>query len=231
MKHNPMADFADRFRRVLIVDDHPLYAEALRAAVAETFPKSRGRVVESLAGALAALAGSEPPDLILYDLRLPDAEGLDGFARLRAAAGEVPVLVISAAAGQDTIDALIAGGAAGFMPKEDSSATLRRAILDVAGGRIFTSCPANERRRADQEEADREEARHRLAALTPQQRRIMAMICDGKPNKQIAFEMSLAEASVKAHITAMLRRLGVQNRTQAALMARRAGGGWDGTSD
>ncbi len=222
MKHNPMAAFAGRFRTALIVDDHPLYAEALRAAVTEACPGCAGRVVPSLAAALAALGEGPAPDLILYDLRLPDADGPEGFARLRAAT-PAPILVISAVASQATIDALMAAGAAGFMPKEDSSETLRRAMLDVAGGRTFTAGPASERGRAERAEAESEEARARLAGLTPQQTRIMAMICDGKANKQIAWEMSLAEASVKAHITALLRRLGVQNRTQAALMARRAG--------
>ncbi len=230
MKHNPMAQFADRLRSVLIVDDHPLYAEALRAAILEMCPGCEGRVVESMARAVEVLEAS-PPDLVLYDLRLPDAEGLEGFRRIRAAAGAVPILVVSAVAGQGTIDELIAAGAAGFMPKEESADTLRDALRAVAEGRTFASHPASERDRQERAEEEREEARDLMAGLTPQQMRILAMIRHGKANKQIAYEMSLAEASVKAHITALLRRLGVQNRTQAALLARRAGDGADAPPD
>ncbi len=223
MKHNPRADFADRFRRVLIVEDHPLYAEALRGALSLCCAGSDVLLSESLADALGRIAGGLAPDLVLFDLRLPDSDGIEGFRRIRDAAPGAAILVVSAAASRATIEDLIEAGAAGFMPKEDSADTLRRAIVEMAGGRVFTSDPPREKDRAESLEAARCEARARVLALTPQQRRILAMICDGKPNKQIAYEMSLAEASVKAHITALLRRLGVQNRTQAALLAGSAG--------
>lgn len=221
MNHNPSADFSERFGTVLIVEDHPLYAEAIREAVSLQCG-GVARVCDSVAAAVGCIEAGLDPDLILLDLRLPDSRGLEGFGRLRAAVPEAAILVVSAVASQKTIDALLAAGAAGFMAKEDSADTLRRAIAEIARGRMFTSSPRPERSRADAEEAGRLDAKERLAALTPQQTRIMAMICDGKPNKQIAYEMSLAEASVKAHITALLRRLGVQNRTQAALLARSA---------
>ena len=223
MKHNSRADFADRFRTVLIVEDHPLYAEALRGALALCCAGSEALLSESLADALGRIGGGLVPDLVLFDLRLPDSDGIEGFRRIRDAAPGAAILVVSAAASRETIEDLLAAGAAGFMPKEDSADTLRRAIVEVAGGRVFTSEPPRELDRAESVEAERSAARERLAALTPQQGRILAMICEGKPNKQIAYEMALAEASVKAHITALLRRLGVQNRTQAALLARCAG--------
>ena len=215
----PHQAVSSMFGHVLIVDDHPLFAEALALAVTDAFASVQTRVVASVARALDVLAEADAPYMILLDLDLPDANGLSGFEQIRAAAPDMPILVVSAWASDETIQDLVHRGAAGFMRKEDSADVLQQAMLEVARGLVFTS----DAPRVAPPDAANDDLAQRLAGLTRQQTRIMHMICDGKPNKQIAYEMSLAEASVKAHVTALLRRLGLRTRTQVAVMARRAG--------
>ena len=204
------------FQHVLIVDDHPLFCDALsltlraRAGVAQV--ESAGR----LDTALKRLEISPNPDLILFDLHLPDVTGIDGLIRLIAAAAGVPVLVVSTLAEDRMVAAVMAAGARGFVPKhaarEDFAAALARLAAGgdwLPDGFVPTQSPAPE-------------ALARLAALTRQQARILHLICEGRLNKQIAFDLSISEATVKAHVTAILRKLGVQSRTQAVVLARGA---------
>ncbi|CAM4002079.1 response regulator [Palleronia rufa] len=204
---------------VLIVDDHPLFAEALALAVEEACDPCRTVIATNVSDALDLLGRDPPHQLILLDLNLPDSEKLSAFDRIRDAAPGLPILVVSAWATEETIARLIAKGAAGFMRKEDSADVLHTAMAHVLNGRVFTSGAP----RVAPQDAEAGDLAERLAGLTRQQARIMKLICDGKPNKQIAYEMSLAEASVKAHVTALLRRLGVRTRTQVAVLARAAG--------
>ena len=225
MKHDPMAGSAGRFRSVMIVDDHPLYGDALGAALRLHFPNCAVLSAGTLHAALSLMEDRGAPDLVLFDLKLPDVDGIGGFRTIRDAAPGTPILVISSLASIPVVRALLDEGAAGFLPKEASCTVLRRALDEIAAGRRFVpddyAAAPEAHGPAEAGGADRA-VQARLAELTPQQTRIMRMICAGKPNKQIAYEMSLAEATVKAHITALLRRLGVQNRTQAAVMAEAA---------
>ena len=214
-------------RSVLVIDDHPLYSDALSMALAHVFPNCAPRTVTTLQAGLDA-AAARAPDLILLDLRLPDVTGISGFRALRAAMPEVPVVVISALTSDEVVGALMRAGAAGFIHKDVSASTLHEALQMVGAGRRYLSpglARAPDAGTADlqqgrpQSQPTARQVRQRLANLTPQQTRIMKLICAGKPNKQIAWELSLAEATVKAHITALLRRLGVRNRTQAAVLA------------
>ncbi len=113
-------------------------------------------------------------------------------------------------------------GAAGFIPKDASHKVLQQALLDIREGRRFLPPGYTPSKRPTRSDLTAQQIAYKIADLTPQQNRIMKLICAGKPNKQIAYELSLAEATVKAHITALLRRLGVNNRTQAAVMVRSA---------
>ncbi|MGX0903617.1 DNA-binding NarL/FixJ family response regulator [Roseovarius sp. MBR-79] len=205
---------------VLIVDDHPLYSDALAAAISLVYPDCEVVQTGSLRETLTRLDAGLSPGLVLFDLRLPDVAGISGFVSLRERLGGAPVLIISALASADLVRALMREGAAGYLPKEASAQELRRAIAQVgAGGRYVPQAltEALETRHDENTEADRA-----LANLTPQQQKIMRLICAGKANKQIAYELSLAEATVKAHITALLNRLGVKNRTQAAVLINNA---------
>jgi DNA-binding NarL/FixJ family response regulator len=203
----------------LVVDDHPLYCEAMAASLSTVFEMQQVHSAYSLSEALLALSEGLVPDLVMLDLRLPDVTGLSGFIKLRQELPDVPILIISADSCDETIQTLMAAGAAGFIPKDAHRTVIAEALERVqVGGKYLPPGFSLQSVPVDSNVVTLHEISQRIADLTPQQGRIMALICAGKPNKQIAYELSLAEATVKAHITALLRRLGVRNRTQAAVL-------------
>jgi len=190
---------------VLIVDDHPLYVDALQLALQPILGRAHTFVAPSLTAAVEVLS-DQRVDLVLLDLMLPDAGGLEGIARVRDLAVGAMVVIVSGRSDPITINLARAMGADGFIAKSSSLAEIQnqlRALL--AGQAIF---PPVER-------AD--EVVDAIAALTPAQARVLAAAATGKLNKQIAHEMNLAESTVKTHMSAILKRLGVTNRTQAIL--------------
>ncbi len=222
---------------VLVADDHPLFRQALAVALATAVPDAR--VIEAGTLAAAARAAAETPDLALItlDLKMPGAVGYSGIALLHAERPGVPILVVSAAANASAADEARAFGAVGFLRKDADlaqiEAAIRRAIdpaLSDAGaignagdtlaisasgptlGPILGSAPNPV-----------ESVRSTVAGLTPTQLKVLLAVLEGKLNKQIAFDLGMSEATVKAHMTAIMRKLDVQNRTQAALAARSLG--------
>ena len=207
-------------RKVLIVEDHPLFAEALELTLKSRFGLRDARRVGTLSAALAAVAErDEAPDTVLFDLGLPDATGVEGLARLRAAAPLARILVVTSLTDPRLVGAALASGADGVLTKDAPRERIGEALRAVwAGERVIppsVSAP-------DGAEGEAAEAARKLAALTPQQARILELVCAGMLNKQIAYELDIAETTVKAHISAILRKLGVQSRTQAVLAARKA---------
>ncbi len=202
---------------VLIVDDHPLYSDAMAQALHSTLEACEIRTAPALAQTFEVLDAGFEPDLVMFDLKLPDVKGISGFEKLRDRVPDAKVLVISSLASYELVQSLLQRGAMGFLPKHASVATLKFAVGEVISGRSYVP---NEYRQVDPK-TDAEfcayQANPELSTLTPQQIKVLKLICVGKQNKQIAYELSLAEATVKAHITALLRRLGVKNRTQAVL--------------
>lgn len=210
------------FSSVLIVDDHPMYSDALALAMETVFPDCRIEKAKSLSDAVRTLERSFAPDLVIFDLKLPDVTGISGFVQLRSRLPNTPILIVSALASLELVQSLLREGAAGFLQKDASADKLRGVLGQIAAGQRYVP---KEFELRDGSQGDRlcEKALNpKLAALTPQQQKIVRLICAGKPNKQIAYELSLAEATVKAHITALLRRLGVRNRTQVAVMMEAA---------
>ncbi|MBC7140922.1 MAG: response regulator transcription factor [Rhodobacteraceae bacterium] len=207
-------------RSALVVDDHPLYCDALASMMETVFNMRRVRKAASLGDAMQLLRSRFSPDLVMLDLNLPDVSGLSGFMKIKDKAPDVPVVVISAFTSDEVVQSVISAGAAGFIPKDAARETLREAMMDIWDGKTYL--PAGYKAPARQSEADPTigDISRKIAGLSQQQARILSLICKGKPNKLIAYEMQLAEATVKAHITALLRRLRVQNRTQAALLVR-----------
>lgn len=213
------AGAAHSLRHALIVDDHPLFCDALAMTLRAVAGVDAVETVHRLDQALARLAAGPGVDVVLLDLNLPDVAGMDGLLRLRAMAPEVPVVVVSSLADAAVIGAALAAGAAGFVPKHSHRDVFRAALAALAAGAPYVP----EGYVAQAEGADpRLDAVSRLALLTPQQGKILELICAGRLNKQIAFELSIAETTVKAHVTAIMRKLGVQSRTQAVLIAREA---------
>lgn len=218
MKHDPVGQGPSRFKRVLVIDDHPLYCDALASSLRHAFQDCQIETASRLNEGLGLLRPDFEPDLVMLDLKLPDVTGISGFLQLRSKLPDTPILVISALTSGDVIEAVMEAGAVGFVPKDVSTQVLQSAFDELLAGRKFLPPGYQSPMRPAPYAVDVKNISEKIAALTPQQTRIMKLICAGKPNKQIAYELSLAEATVKAHITALLRRLGVQNRTQAAVL-------------
>ena len=201
-------------RRVIVADDHPLFREALSLAL----EKALGRVAIVQAGNMDELqqAGSEESgaDLVLLDLHMPGVQGFSALVYLRAHHPELPVCVISANNNPKVIQRAMDHGAAAFIHKSASVDQIRQVLDTVLAGDIWH--PAEE----DHPEIrqDELEIAERVGELTPQQFRVLMMLADGLLNKQIAFELGISEATVKAHMTAIFRKLEVSNRTQAVLL-------------
>ena len=167
-------------------------------------------------GAEAAHEVGEP-DLILLDLSMPGVRGFSGLMYLRAQHPHLPVCVISASEDASTIRKVMAMGACGFIPKSASPDVIRSAIEAILAGEIWVPAGTDLAEPADPEA----QLMHRLRSLTPQQVRVLMMLGEGLLNKQIAYELSVSEATVKAHVSAILQKLNVENRTQAVLSAGR----------
>ena len=179
------------------------------------------RVIEAgtLAAATRAASEADGLRLILLDLKMPGAVGYSGIALLHAERPEVPILVVSSAEGAAVEEEARAFGAIGFLRKDSDLAGIERAIASALGGRAgtFAATPS-----ATTEEPI-EQVRRDVASLTPTQLKVLLAVLDGKLNKQIAFDLAMSEATVKAHMTAIMRKLDVRNRTQAAIVARSLG--------
>ena len=199
-------------QRVLIADDHPLMRAALKQAVGRAFEGCELPEAASYDELRALLDEGDEPDLILLDLHMPGMSGFIGLMMLRSAHPAIPVVVVSAAEDPATIQRSIDYGASGFVPKSAPIGQVGEAIQAVLDGQIWVPDTAG----MDDAEA---EIAERVVNLTPQQMRVFAGIAEGKLNKQIAWEMSISEQTVKDLVSAILRKLGANNRTQAILLA------------
>lgn len=208
--------------RALIVDDHPLFCDALTLTLRTLAGVAAVDAVGRLDEAIGRLDQGSPPDVVLLDLNLPDVEGLDGLIRLRAAAPSVPVVVVSSLADARVVGAVMQAGAAGFIPKHARREVFRAAFDTLRGGGRYWPEGMEVADLAMQPGGRLDGAIARLSQLTRQQARILQLICEGRLNKQIAHELSIAETTVKAHVTAIMRKLGVHSRTQAVLVAKEA---------
>jgi len=202
--------------KVLVADDHPLFREAVVLSIRH-LDQTDSQVLE--AGTLdevCRLATAMPDlDLLLLDLKMPGMDGLGGLLELRRRFPALPVVIVSATEEPRVIREAIAAGAMAYIPKSLDRAGIADALRHVLAGETWQ--PEIQGGDAVPEGAPMAE---RIAALTPQQRNILSLMAAGKPNKIIAYELGIAETTVKAHITLILRKLGVFSRTQAVLAAR-----------
>jgi DNA-binding NarL/FixJ family response regulator len=199
--------------RVLIADDHPLYCDALRAVVPQACPGAEIDEAASQEEVLAAVTGKPAFDLVLLDLNLPGAAGLSCLQALRKIVPTTPIVVVSAVGDPKVMQDAIMSGASAFIPKSAPSQVLINALkVIVAGGTYMPTGIVAALRNADA-------AAH--SELTLRQRRVLELLSTGLSNKRIARELDISEITVKAHVSAIFRKLGVTNRMQAGLEARR----------
>ncbi len=216
----------DQSIRILIADDHPLVRGALRQAV--TGAVKNADIVEAadLDAVSKSLAENDEVDLVLLDLAMPGVRGFSGLLYLRAQYPGVPVVVVSANEDRGVMRRCIDFGASGFIPKTTDIDKMRGAIRSLLDGKTWTPPDLDLSKPIDKDTAD---TVRRLASLTPQQVRVLMMLSEGLLNKQIAYELTVSEATVKAHVSAILQKLGVESRTQAVIVASKIEAGqWQG---
>nr|WP_111299043.1 response regulator transcription factor [Paracoccus saliphilus] len=209
---------ADQVREILIVDDHPLMCDALALTLKISFGLKNVRTARSLAAAVEQIRVQGAPDAVILDLNLPDARGAEGIVTLRRQLPGVPITMISADLEGAMISTTMAAGAQGYISKSLSREALVDSLRRMWEGEHVTP----EGYRPDQDEAGddaKAELARRFSSLTPQQMKILRLICQGKANKEISYELSIAEATVKTHITAIMAKINARRRTQAVLLA------------
>jgi len=208
--------------RLVIADDHPLFRGALREAVTSVVPATNIDEAGAFGELTALLEKESDIDLVLLDLSMPGVSGFSGLIYLRAQYPAIPVVVVSASDDGDTIRRSMEFGASGFIPKRFGVETLREAIGKVMNGDVWTPSDVDLSAGVD---PDMAKLRDRLITLTPQQVRVLMMLSEGLLNKQIAYELGVSEATIKAHVSAILQKLGVESRTQAVIAAAKISGG------
>ncbi|MBB4865567.1 DNA-binding NarL/FixJ family response regulator [Pseudomonas nitritireducens] len=201
---------------ILIADDHPLFRSALHQALTIGLgPEARLSEAASIAELETRLNEKADWDLVLLDLNMPGAYGFSGLVLLRGQYPQIPVVMVSAQEDAAVVQRSREFGASGFIPKSSELGVLQQAVRAVLDGDVWW--PPQVDAVTEMSEETRA-ASAGLASLTPQQFRVLTMVCEGLLNKQIAFELSVSEATVKAHVTAIFRKLNVRTRTQAALL-------------
>ncbi|MGH8444895.1 MAG: LuxR C-terminal-related transcriptional regulator [Solimonas sp.] len=200
--------------KIVIADDHPLFRSAVAHALREVTGGEAPVEASSLRTLEDAVRAHPDIDLVLLDLHMPGARGFSSLVFLRSERPEVPVVVISSNEHPRTIRRAQQFGAAGFIPKSAPVDGMLDTVRTVMAGGIRFPALAAEKSEEDAQLAAR------LAQLTPQQVRVLMCLADGLLNKQIAYELGLAENTVKVHVTAILRKLECHSRTQAALLVK-----------
>ncbi len=201
----------------LIVDDHPMFRDALHAAVSLAAPQATIYEATSIENAFQLLAAKVHVDLVLLDLSMPGISGVSGLMQMRSAYPKLPVLVVSGNEDPKIVRDALALGIAGYVPKSTSRQELAEVIEGVFKGSIYVPPHLRAAIEADDGGLEERVLLERLRNLTPQQRRVLVMLREGLQNKQIAFELNVAETTVKAHVSEILRKLKVFSRTKAVV--------------
>ncbi|VVO26379.1 response regulator transcription factor [Pseudomonas fluorescens] len=208
--------------KILIADDHPLFREAIHNVISDGFPGSEVMETADLDSALALTQEHDDLDLILLDLNMPGMHGLNGLINLRNEAPTIPVVIVSAEQDKQVVLQAITYGAVGFITKSSPRTQMTDAIQQILNGNVYlpsdiirTQKPGTRRSMNDMPNF----APELLQALTRKQLLVLERMTKGESNKQIAYTLEIAETTVKAHVSAILRKLNVHNRVQAILSA------------
>ena len=199
--------------KIIIADDHPLFRQALLGTLKHKFTSTQWFEAETIAELEQQLTDNSDSDLLLLDLNIPGAHGFNTLIHVRNHFPQIPVVVVSAHEDHSTISKAMSYGAAGFVPKSTPIDDIFNAIVTVLSGQIWLP----ESFQGTQASDDTTDIAERVASLTQQQYRILMMFAQGLLNKQIAYDLNVSEATIKAHATAIFRKLDVRNRTQAVI--------------
>jgi DNA-binding NarL/FixJ family response regulator len=202
---------------ILVADDHPLFRDALKIAIGRVAAGARVLEAGSVTEAIAELRSAARCDLILLDFMMSDSGGFSGLAALHAERPKTPIVVISAAEPSQAALRCVELGAVGFLNKSADLGRIEEIVQRALNGESLSDTLPD----VNGPEAD--DVSQRLSRLTPAQLKVLLGLLEGRLNKQIAYDMSISEATVKAHMTAVFRKLNVRNRTQAVLAARAMG--------
>jgi DNA-binding NarL/FixJ family response regulator len=215
--------------RFIIVDDHPLFRGALAQVLSSAFAGALIQEAGSYEALMPMLADGVEPDIVFLDLAMPGVQGLAGLMSLKAEFPALPVIIVSATEDAATIQRGLDCGASGFVPKSQPVDKIRDAVNSVLGGGVWVP-EGLDVAGITPDDASRQ-VLARLATLTPQQLRVLGMLGEGLLNKQIAFKLNVSEATIKAHVSAILQKLGVDSRTQAVIAINKCGlGNWSPNS-
>jgi len=210
--------------KIIIADDHPLFRGALKQALARPLGEDENPPTIIEAGdfneAVATISENTDADLILLDLSMPGTSGFSGLVSLRSQYAGIPVVIVSATDDPGSIRRAMELGASGFIPKSSAMDIIREAVASVMAGNVWTPPDLDLGTESDPDVADLIE---RLSSLTPQQARVLTMLGEGLLNKQIAYELGVSEATIKAHVSAVLQKLDVDSRTQAVIRLSKIG--------
>jgi len=202
--------------RFQVADDHPLFRNALLEVIRQHYPDADIGESRDLDGTINALESNQEIDLLLLDLHMPGSQDLFGLITVREKFPGVPVAIISADEDVDTISRAMGHGASGYIPKSCSPQVIHQAIHSILDGNKWV--PDDVRKNLKPVTSEEKDLAAKIATLTPQQYRVLCYLREGWLNKQIGYELGVTEATIKAHITAVFRKLGTTNRTQAVIM-------------
>lgn len=199
--------------KIIIADDHPLFRQALLSTLKLKLTQTQWLEAQTIAELEQQLSANNDSDLVLLDLHIPGAHGFNTLIHVRNHFPQIPVVIVSAHEDHETINKAMGYGASGFIPKSTPVDDIYTAIQHVLLGNIWTPEAYNESAPMQ----DNNDIAERVASLTQQQYRILMMFAQGMLNKQIAYDLNVSEATIKAHATAIFRKLDVRNRTQAVI--------------
>ena len=208
--------------KILIADDHPLFREAITNVISDGFPGSEVMETADLDSALALTQTHDDLDLILLDLNMPGMHGLNGLINLRNEAPTIPVVIVSAEQDKQIVLQAITYGAVGFITKSSPRAQMTEAIEQILNGNVYLPSDIIRAQRPGTRRSMNNAPSfppELLQALTRKQLLVLERMTKGESNKQIAYTLEIAETTVKAHVSAILRKLNVHNRVQAILSA------------
>lgn len=199
-----------------VADDHPLFRNAILEVIKQHYPDAVVTQSVDLDSAICNLEKNDETDLLLLDLHMPGSQDLFGLIMVREKFSSIPVVIISADEAAGTINRAMGHGASGYIPKSCSPQIIHEAIHTVLDGNHWV--PEEFRNNLTPVDSEEKDLAARIATLTPQQYRVICYLREGWLNKQIGYELGVTEATIKAHITAIFRKLGISNRTQAVIM-------------